>query len=100
MHVRVRVCVWGGAHRFAVFGCGCLKQGAGGLQAVRLVELLDEARDRCKETISEKRGDDMTPEEIEHAAAAMGYGAVKYADLKNHRTTDYKCETPAGRFLP
>ena len=29
-------------------------------------------------------------EEIDAAAAIMGYGAVKYADLKNHRTTDYK----------
>lgn len=57
---------------------------------MRLVELLDEARDRCRETIMEKRGSEMEAEEVEHAAAAMGYGAVKYADLKNHRTTDYK----------
>lgn len=28
--------------------------------------------------------------ELEAAASAMGYGAVKYADLKNHRTTNYK----------
>lgn len=28
--------------------------------------------------------------EVEAAASAMGYGAVKYADLKNHRMTDYK----------
>ena len=28
--------------------------------------------------------------EVEEAAMAMGYGAVKYADLKNHRTTNYK----------
>jgi arginyl-tRNA synthetase len=28
--------------------------------------------------------------EIDAAASIMGYGAVKYADLKNHRTTDYK----------
>ena len=27
---------------------------------------------------------------MEEAAAAMGYGAVKYADLKNHRTTNYR----------
>jgi arginyl-tRNA synthetase len=59
-------------------------------QAVRLVELLDEARDRCRVTIAEKRGEDMTAEEIDEAAAAMGYGAIKYADLKNNRSTDYK----------
>lgn len=28
--------------------------------------------------------------EIAHAASAMGYGAVKYADLKNSRLTNYK----------
>ncbi len=28
--------------------------------------------------------------ELEAAASAMGYGAVKYADLKNHRSTNYK----------
>ena len=27
---------------------------------------------------------------LEHAASAMGYGAVKYADLKSHRMTNYK----------
>ncbi len=27
---------------------------------------------------------------LEHAACAMGYGAVKYADLKSHRMTNYK----------
>lgn len=28
--------------------------------------------------------------EIAHAATALGYGAVKYADLKNSRLTNYK----------
>jgi arginyl-tRNA synthetase len=28
--------------------------------------------------------------ELEVATSAMGYGAVKYADLKNHRMTNYK----------
>jgi len=57
---------------------------------VRLVELLDEAYQRCKEQLNERRGDDFTEEEIEHAAQVMGYGAVKYADLKNSRLTNYK----------
>ncbi|EFN53033.1 hypothetical protein CHLNCDRAFT_26194 [Chlorella variabilis] len=56
---------------------------------VRLVELLDEAKQRIVDTVKERRPD-ATPEEIEEMAAAMGYGAVKYADLKNHRTTNYK----------
>lgn len=57
---------------------------------VRLVELLDEAYTRCKAQLTERRGEEFTDEEIEHAAKAMGYGAVKYADLKNTRTTNYK----------
>lgn len=56
---------------------------------VRLVELLDEAYERCKSTIQERRPD-ITPEELEASAKAMGYGAVKYADLKNNRNTDYR----------
>ena len=60
------------------------------VQTVRLVELLDEARDRCLATIKERRGEDIQQEELEHSAAAMGYGAVKYADLRNNRTTNYR----------
>ncbi|PNW84382.1 hypothetical protein CHLRE_03g143887v5 [Chlamydomonas reinhardtii] len=60
---------------------------------VRLVELLDEAKSRCAATIRERRqeaGEEIVEAEVEEAACAMGYGAVKYADLKNHRTTNYK----------
>lgn len=60
------------------------------VQTVRLVELLDEARERCRVTIKERRGDDITTDELEESACAMGYGAVKYADLKNNRLTNYK----------
>ncbi|KDD75315.1 class I (R) tRNA synthetase [Helicosporidium sp. ATCC 50920] len=56
---------------------------------VRLVELLDEARDRAARTIRERRPD-MPEEEVAHAACAMGYGAVKYADLKNNRLSNYR----------
>jgi arginyl-tRNA synthetase len=55
------------------------------------VELLDEAKARCEATIKERRGDDITPEELEDSSSVMGYGAVKYADLKNNRSTNYKC---------
>jgi hypothetical protein len=35
-------------------------------------------------------GEEIDEAELEAAACAMGYGAVKYADLKNARTTNYK----------
>jgi arginyl-tRNA synthetase len=60
---------------------------------VRLVDLLDEARDRCKATLRERRqeqGQVIDEEELLSAATAMGYGAVKYADLRNSRLTNYK----------
>jgi arginyl-tRNA synthetase len=56
---------------------------------VRLVELLDEAKQRCTSTIKERRPD-IGEEELELSSSAMGYGAVKYADLKSHRTTNYR----------
>ena len=56
---------------------------------VRLVELLDEAKERCKSTIKERRPD-ISDEELDNSSSAMGYGAVKYADLKSHRTTNYR----------
>lgn len=56
---------------------------------VRLVELLDEAKTRVVNIVKERQPD-ASPEDIEEASRAMGYGAVKYADLKGHRTTNYK----------
>ncbi|GAB4821599.1 hypothetical protein N2152v2_008645 [Parachlorella kessleri] len=56
---------------------------------VRLVELLDEAKARCVATIKERRPD-ISDEELELCSSAMGYGAVKYADLKAHRLTNYR----------
>jgi arginyl-tRNA synthetase len=56
---------------------------------VRLVELLDEAKERCISTIKERRPD-ISDDELEAASSAMGYGAVKYADLKGHRSTNYR----------
>ena len=60
---------------------------------VRLVELLDEAVTRCRATIKARReeaGEPVDEAEVDASAAAMGYGAVKYADLKNSRLTNYK----------
>lgn len=61
-------------------------------QVVKLVDLLDEARDRCAASIAERRkaGQETDAAADAATAAAMGYGAVKYADLKNSRLTNYK----------
>ncbi|KAJ4798185.1 Arginine--tRNA ligase [Rhynchospora pubera] len=63
-------------------------------EVVRLVELLDEAKARSKDELIqrlEKNGtiSDWTDGELEQTAEAVGYGAVKYADLKNNRLTNY-----------
>ncbi|GJZ75855.1 anticodon-binding aminoacyl-tRNA synthetase, class 1a [Tanacetum coccineum] len=60
-------------------------------KVVSLVNLLDEAKTRCKVLLAGQAGmaDEWTAEELEHAAEALGYGAVKYADLKNNRLTNY-----------
>ncbi|KAH0915613.1 hypothetical protein HID58_030059 [Brassica napus] len=57
---------------------------------VRLVDLLDEAKTRSKTALIERGKDkEWTPEELDQTAEAVGYGAVKYADLKGNRTTGY-----------
>ncbi|KAL5572530.1 hypothetical protein UlMin_022127 [Ulmus minor] len=59
-------------------------------EVVRLVDLLDEAKDRSKKALIERGKDkEWTEEELVNTAEAVGYGAVKYADLKNNRSTNY-----------
>ncbi|CAJ1951542.1 unnamed protein product [Sphenostylis stenocarpa] len=59
-------------------------------EVVRLVDLLDEAKRRCKTAILERdTAKDWSEEEIEKTSEAIGYGAVKYADLKINRFTNY-----------
>ncbi|XP_024533648.1 arginine--tRNA ligase, cytoplasmic isoform X1 [Selaginella moellendorffii] len=63
------------------------RQGTG---LVRLVDLLDEAKSRSKTALIERgRDDEWSPEDLDAAAESVGYGAVKYADLKNNRETNY-----------
>eukprot|EP01025_Chloroclados_australasicus_P018212 TRINITY_DN1944_c0_g1_i1.p1 TRINITY_DN1944_c0_g1~~TRINITY_DN1944_c0_g1_i1.p1 ORF type:complete len:627 (-),score=96.29 TRINITY_DN1944_c0_g1_i1:791-2671(-) len=63
---------------------------------VRLVELLDEAVTRCEKVIMDRKKENGESEEsvdmdqVRVAASMIGYGAVKYADLKNNRRGDYK----------
>ncbi|WCJ32801.1 Arginine--tRNA ligase cytoplasmic [Euphorbia peplus] len=59
-------------------------------EVVRLVDLLDEAKIRSKAELVERGKDkEWTEEELEQIAEAIGYGAIKYADLKNNRLTNY-----------
>lgn len=59
---------------------------------VRLVDLLDEARDRMQKDLLSRIADgrtNLSKDEIPHAAAVLGYSAVKYFDLKNSCEKDY-----------
>ncbi|KAK2645526.1 hypothetical protein Ddye_020721 [Dipteronia dyeriana] len=59
-------------------------------EVVRLVDLLDEAKSRSKAQLIERgKAEEWTDNELEQTAEAVGYGAVKYADLKNNRLTNY-----------
>ncbi len=54
----------------------------------KLIDLLNAAVIRAKEILAE-RNPDWTEEERQQLANALGIGAVKYADLACHRTSDY-----------
>ncbi|SES79938.1 arginine--tRNA ligase [Thorsellia anophelis] len=55
---------------------------------IKLVDLLDEAKDRAKALILSKN-DSIDENELDTLAEVVGIGAVKYADLSKNRTTDY-----------
>jgi arginyl-tRNA synthetase len=64
---------------------------------VKLDELLDEAVERARAKIEgrdEETGkvarEELSPDEVETVARAVGIGAVKYADLSTDRTRDYR----------
>ncbi|RUM68457.1 MAG: arginine--tRNA ligase [Sulfurovum sp.] len=54
---------------------------------VKLIDLLDEAVMKAKETINNI--DEYSQEEIENLAKTIGIGAVKYADLSMNRESNY-----------
>ena len=62
------------------------KTRAGG--TIKLVDLLDEAHQRARQTIDDKNPD-LPDDERELIAEAVGIGALKYADLSNDRIKDY-----------
>jgi arginyl-tRNA synthetase len=57
-------------------------------ESVRLIDLLEEAKQRAAQVVREK-AQDLSEEEIQERAAQVGIGAVKYADLSNSMTRDY-----------
>lgn len=62
---------------------------------IKLKDLLDEARDRSLEILREREANEQsrqghTEEEMLRLSRIIGYGAVKYFDLKQNRTSDYK----------
>lgn len=61
---------------------------------VRLVDLLDEAVSRMESSLKERmegkeEKDKRSEEELHETASAMGYGAVKYFDLRRNPTSNY-----------
>ena len=55
---------------------------------VALRDLLDEAVERARKTVEEKNAE-LSEEEKAEIARIIGLGAVKYAELSQHRLTDY-----------
>ncbi|MEM9073400.1 MAG: arginine--tRNA ligase [Myxococcota bacterium] len=61
--------------------------------AVTLKSLLDEAEVQARKTVAEKREGGtlrVADADVEDAVKVIGIGAVKFADLKQNRNTDYK----------
>mmetsp|Transcript_7554 Transcript_7554/g.12697 ORF Transcript_7554/g.12697 Transcript_7554/m.12697 type:complete len:793 (+) Transcript_7554:89-2467(+) len=59
---------------------------------VRLIDLLDAAKDRMSQSLRQRKEEGKTglsDEEIVSAASSIGYGAVKYFDLKQNPITNY-----------
>lgn len=64
-----------------------------GGETIRLEMLLDEAEQKARERIEEGRESGILripDEDVEEAVKAIGIGAVKYVDLSQNRTSDYK----------
>jgi len=57
-------------------------------ETVGLAELLEEAIERAGAIVAEKKPD-LDRKEAEEIARTIGLGAVKYAELSQHRMTDY-----------
>lgn len=58
---------------------------------IRLQTLLDEAKERAYQLICEK-SPELPEEEKQHVAEVVGLGSIKYADLSQERTGNYRFE--------
>jgi arginyl-tRNA synthetase len=61
-------------------------------ETVRLIDLLNAAKDTMYESLktrNEENNTSLSVEEMEEAAKCIGYGAIKYFDLKQHPATNY-----------
>lgn len=58
-------------------------------EPIKLEALLDEAEERAR-AIAYDKNPDLSPEELARIARVVGIGAVKYADLLQNRTADYR----------
>jgi arginyl-tRNA synthetase len=62
-------------------------------QVITLVSLLDESKQRARQRIDEGIAEGrlrVRPEEIDEVSRVVGLGAVKYADLRQNRLSDYQ----------
>ncbi|QDZ19277.1 arginine--tRNA ligase [Chloropicon primus] len=58
---------------------------------IKLADLLDEAVSRCKEQLVQREYEFAEDEEkLEEIAQQMGYSAIKYADLKQNKSSNYE----------
>ena len=64
--------------------------------SIKLINLLNEARDRAREQLEKREKESaagnkthLTPEQFEHAAESLGIAAIKYFDLKQNRISTY-----------
>ncbi|MFA5679108.1 MAG: arginine--tRNA ligase [Pseudomonas sp.] len=55
---------------------------------VKLIDLLNEAEQRALRLVQQKNPE-LGEDELQQIARAVGIGAVKYADLSKHRSSDY-----------
>jgi len=59
-------------------------------KAITLESLLDEGVERTKSLMRESEQLRVDPADIDAAANVLGIGAIKYADLRQNRTSDYQ----------
>ena len=61
-------------------------------ETVKLIDLLDEAKRKMRDQLQARVEEGKSPLqglELDAAAQIIGYGAVKYFDLKQHPSTNY-----------